>query len=65
MIFDWIRNGDGKVASLNFGVQQGQHCSCAQANRNFILDDGTPDDPAHPEGLTGFFRDALAKVRAR
>lgn len=57
--FDWIRYGDKTIASLNAGMEFGQHCSCLQANRNFIFDDGTPDDPAHPDGISGWFRDVI------
>lgn len=61
--FEWIRWGDKTIASLNVGVEFGQHCSCSQANRNFIFDDGTPDDPAHPDGLSGWFRDVVNAAR--
>ncbi len=61
--FDWIRWGDKTIASLNVGIEFGQHCSCSQANRNFVFDDGTPDDPNHPDGLSGWFRDVVNAAR--
>lgn len=61
--FEWIRWGDKTIASLNVGIEFGQHCSCTQANRNFIFDDGTPDDPTHPGGLSGWFRQVLDAAR--
>ena len=57
--FDWIRWGDKTIASLNAGREFGQHCSCIQANRNFVFDDGTPDDPAHPQGIAGWICDVV------
>ncbi|MBD5151503.1 MAG: hypothetical protein HDT16_03180 [Oscillibacter sp.] len=57
--FEWIRCGDGNIASLNTGMEMGQHCSCMQVNRNLIQDDGTPDDPNHPDGVTGWFRSVI------
>ena len=51
------------IASLNVGIEFGQHCSCSQANRNFVFDDGTPDDPNHPDGLSGWFRDVVNAAR--
>ena len=54
---------DKTIASLNVGVEFGQHCSCSQANRNFVFDDGTPDDPNHPDGLSGWFRDVVNAAR--
>ena len=63
-VFEWIRWGNGMIATLgpNDSID-GQHCSCVQVLRNLIQDDGTPDDPTHPDGVTGYFRDALAKIR--
>ena len=54
-VFDWVRCGDKTIASFFSGVEMGQHCSCIQVNRNLIFDDGTPDDPNHPKGVTGWF----------
>ena len=57
--FEWVRWGDKSIASLDVGFEQGQHCSCAQVNRNLIFDDGTPDDPNHPNGVTGWGRSVI------
>lgn len=56
---EWVRNGDGGVASLNFGFEMGQHCLINLAQSNFMLDDGTPCDERLPEGLTGWIKDNL------
>lgn len=67
-VLEWIRNGDKSIVSINYSDdpsgEMGQHCSCLQYNRNLIFDDGTPDDPNLPEGVTGWIRDALTRARA-
>lgn len=55
----WVRNGDGGVASLNFGFEMGQHCLINQIQANLMFDDGTPYDPALPDGVTGWIRSIL------
>lgn len=62
-VFEWIRWGDKTIASLNVGMEFAQHCSCVQVNRNLIFDDGTPDDPTHPDGVSGWFRDVINAAR--
>ena len=61
-VFDWIRCGDKTIASFFSGVEMGQHCSCIQVNRNLIFDDGTPDDPNHPGGVTGWFASVVREA---
>ena len=53
----FLRNGDGGVASLYFGIEMGQHCMITQLQADFIYDDGTPYIPELPDGMTGWFRD--------
>ena len=61
-IFDWVYNGDGSIASSqSYGKEQGQHATNLQAIRNYIREDGTPDDPAHPRGLSGWMMDVIKK----
>lgn len=52
-----LRNGDGGVASLNFGIEMGQHCMITQLQANFMYDDGTPYIEELPDGMAGWFRD--------
>lgn len=54
---EWVRNGDGGVASLNFGFEMGQHCLINQAQANLMFEDGTPYDERFPDGLTGWIRE--------
>lgn len=64
-ILEWARWGNGMIATLGENNSiSGQHCNCVQVTRNLILDDGTPDDPNHPNGVTGWFADTLAELRA-
>lgn len=53
---EWVKNGDGGVASLNFGFEMGQHCLINQAQANLMYEDGTPYDEHFPDGLTGWIR---------
>lgn len=54
---EWVKNGDGGVASLNFGFEMGQHCLINQAQANLMYSDGTPYDERFPEGLTGWIKE--------
>ena len=54
---EWVRNGDGGVASVNFGFEMGQHCVIVQAQTNLIYLDGKPYDERFPKGLTGWIMD--------
>ncbi len=70
-LFDWMTWGDGNIALLGtedggtVAASGGQHCSCVTGVvRNLVLDDGTPDDPNHPGGISGWIRDMLAEIRA-
>jgi predicted esterase len=55
-LLKWVRNGDYSVATINFGIEMGQHCICVQIGQNLIYNDGTPYDPAHPDGVTGWIK---------
>lgn len=64
-IFEWVRWGNGMIAALGEdNMYDGQHCTCIQVLRNLIQADGTPDDPAHPDGVTGWVRDQLLEIRS-
>lgn len=53
---EWVKNGDGGVASLNFGFEMGQHCLINQVQANLIFEDGTPYDERFPSGMTGWIK---------
>ncbi len=54
---EWVRNGDGGVASLNFGFEMGQHCLINQIQANLMYLDGTCYDERFPKGITGWIRE--------
>lgn len=58
---EWVKNGDGGVASLNFGFEMGQHCLINQAQANLLYTDGTPYDERFPKGLTGWIKTQCEK----
>lgn len=59
---EWVRNGDGGVASIFVGIEMGQHCLINQVQANLIFDDGTPyDKTLFPSGVTGFIKDNFKK----
>ncbi len=51
---EWVRNGDKGIASINGGIEMGQHCLMNGIQANLMFDDGTPMDERLPEGLTGW-----------
>ena len=53
---EWVCNGDGGVASLNFGFEMGQHCLINQVQANLLFADGTPYDERLPQGVTHWIR---------
>ena len=59
---DWVRNGDGGIASINFGVEMGQHCLMNGVHANLMLDDGTPMDERLPRGMTGWIADTIKEI---
>ena len=58
---DWTYNGDKGIASINFGVEMGQHCLMNGIQMNLKFDDGTPMDKDLPKGVTGWLAEELAK----
>ena len=56
---EWVYNGDGGIASINFGMEMGQHCLVNPMHCNLTFDNGKPMDPSLPQGITGWLRDAL------
>ena len=51
---EWTYNGDKGVASINFGVEMGQHCLMNGIQMNLKFDDKTPMDESLPNGVTGW-----------
>ena len=50
----WTKNGDGGIASINFGVEMGQHCLVNSMHANLMFDDGTPMEERLPQGVIGW-----------
>ncbi|MBO2515974.1 MAG: hypothetical protein CW338_01680 [Clostridiales bacterium] len=48
---------DGSVASNINGMQMGQHCISDCVHEDLMYADGSPMDPAHPQGVLGWIRD--------
>ncbi len=53
---EWVKNGDGGVASLFYGFEMGQHCVINQVQANLMFDDGTPYDKRLEHGVTGWIK---------
>lgn len=51
---EWVRNEDKGVASVNYGMEMGQHCLINQIQANLIYHDGTCYDERLPQGVTGW-----------
>ena len=56
---EWVYNGDGGIASINFGMEMGQHCLVNPMHCNLMFDNGKPMDATLPQGITGWLHDAL------
>lgn len=57
---EWVRNGDKGVASVNYGMEMGQHCLINQFQMNLMYDDGTCFDERFPNGVTGWIREVCS-----
>lgn len=53
---DWVRNEDKGVASVNYGMEMGQHCLINQFQANLMFDDGSCFDEKLPSGVTGWIK---------
>ena len=51
---EWVQNGDKGIASINFGIEMGQHCLVNPMHCNLMFDDGTPMEPRLTNGVTGW-----------
>ena len=53
---EWVRNGDYGIASIDYGIEMGQHCLINQFQANLIFDTGKPYLEELPCGVTGWIR---------
>ncbi|HKM34849.1 MAG TPA: hypothetical protein VJY54_08910 [Lachnospiraceae bacterium] len=51
---EWVCNGDRGIATINLGVEMGQHCLMNAIQANLMFDDGCPMDSRLPQGLIGW-----------
>lgn len=58
---EWIRNEDKGVASVNYGIEMGQHCIINPVQANLIYNDGTCYDERLSKGVTGWIKDVVEK----
>lgn len=56
---DWVYNGDKGIASINFGIEMGQHCLVNPMHCNLMFDDGTPMYAELPDGVLGWIKTVL------
>ena len=56
---EWVYNGDHGIASINFGIEMGQHCLINPMHCNLMFDDGTPMEQSLPNGVTGWIAEML------
>ena len=56
---EWVYNGDKGIASINFGVEMGQHCLINPMHCNLMFDDGTPMYPELPDGILGWLKKVI------
>ena len=56
---DWVYNNDKGIASINFGVEMGQHCLINPLHCNLMFDDGTPMYPELPNGILGWLKEVI------
>ena len=56
---EWVYNGDHGIASINFGIEMGQHCLINPMHCNLMFDDGTPMEQSLPNGVTGWLAEML------
>ena len=58
---EWVYNGDGGVASIDYGMEMGQHCMINWVQHNLMFDSGKPADERLPNGVTGWVREISEK----
>ncbi|MDE6133379.1 MAG: hypothetical protein K2G04_08405, partial [Oscillospiraceae bacterium] len=58
---EWVYNGDGGVASIDYGIEMGQHCMINWVQHNLMFDDGKPADGRLPHGVAGWVKEISEK----
>lgn len=58
---EWVYNGDGGIASVNYGIEMGQHCMINWVQHDLMFDDGKPADERLKNGVTGWVREIAEK----
>ncbi len=53
---EWVRNADGGIASINFGIEMGQHCIINSMQSNLMFTTGKPMFDKLPHGITGWIK---------
>lgn len=53
---EWVYNGDGGIASIDYGMEMGQHCMINWVQHNLMFDNGKPADERLPNGVTGWIK---------
>lgn len=56
---EWVYNGDKGIASINVGIEMGQHCLINPMHCNLMFDDGTPMYPEMPDGVLGWMKKVI------
>lgn len=56
---EWVRNGDYGIASIDYGVEMGQHCLINQFQANLMFDTGEPYIPELSTGVTGWIKNQI------
>lgn len=54
---EFVRMPNYGIYSNPAGVEMGQHCINNAVQCNLMYDDGTPMDPNHPDGVTGWIKE--------
>lgn len=62
---EWTRNGDKGIASIEGGIEMGQHCLMNSIQANLMFDDGTPMEERLPDGVTGWIKEVTAEILGR
>ena len=58
---EWVYNGDGGIASINVGIEMGQHCLINAMHINLMLDNGKPMYDYLPDGIIGWMNKVIAE----
>lgn len=62
---EWVRNGNKGIASIDGGIEIGQHCLMNAIQANLMFDDGTPMEERLPNGVTGWIKEVTEEILSR